>query len=131
MEISAEALSMLLRHDWPGNVRELENVIQRGAALASDSVIEMRNLFLDADAIEGSVSVDSPSAGYPHAPAPPLTAALDLKAGLSVSEMERKLIHITLEQTSGNRTHAADLLGISLRTLRNKLREYREADAAR
>jgi len=48
-----------------------------------------------------------------------------LQAGNSVSEMERKLIMTTLEQTNGNRTHAARLLGISLRTLRNKLREYR------
>jgi two-component system response regulator FlrC len=48
-----------------------------------------------------------------------------VQAGRSVSEMERKLILATLEQTSGNRTHAAKLLGISLRTLRNKLREYR------
>ncbi|OLD71100.1 MAG: hypothetical protein AUI45_02670, partial [Acidobacteria bacterium 13_1_40CM_2_56_11] len=53
-----------------------------------------------------------------------------LQAGQSVGEMERKLIMTTLEQTNGNRTHAARLLGISLRTLRNKLREYRVEEAA-
>jgi two-component system response regulator FlrC len=51
------------------------------------------------------------------------------QAGNSVSEMERKLIMATLEETNGNRTHAAKLLGISLRTLRNKLREYRVSEA--
>ena len=55
-------------------------------------------------------------------------AGLDLKAGCSVSEMEKQLIQITLAETNGNRTHAARLLGISLRTLRNKLREYRLAE---
>ena len=58
----------------------------------------------------------------------PETSAL--QAGQSVGEMERKLIMTTLEQTNGNRTHAAKLLGISLRTLRNKLREYRFEEAA-
>jgi DNA-binding NtrC family response regulator len=53
---------------------------------------------------------------------------LDLRPGCSVSEMEKQLIQITLAETSGNRTHAARLLGISLRTLRNKLREYRLAE---
>ena len=58
-----------------------------------------------------------------------IPAGLDLKAGCSVSEMEKQLIQITLAETDGNRTHAAKLLGISLRTLRNKLREYRLAEA--
>jgi DNA-binding NtrC family response regulator len=55
-------------------------------------------------------------------------AGLDLRAGCLVSEMEKQLIQITLAETNGNRTHAARLLGISLRTLRNKLREYRLAE---
>ena len=58
-----------------------------------------------------------------------IAAGLDLKAGCSVSEMEKQLIQITLAETDGNRTHAAKLLGISLRTLRNKLRQYRLAEA--
>ena len=57
------------------------------------------------------------------------TESSELHAGQSLSEIERKLIKITLEQTNGNRTHAARLLGISLRTLRNKLREYRVEEA--
>ena len=100
---------MLQRYGWPGNVRELENIIHRSFALRGRLKITASDLF--------DQSVESPDA-----PA--------LQAGQSVGEMERKLIMTTLEQTNGNRTHAARLLGISLRTLRNKLREYRVVEAA-
>jgi two-component system response regulator FlrC len=102
-------MEMLERYGWPGNVRELENVVHRAFALRGKLKITPADLF------EHSVET-AESAG--------------LQAGQSVDEMERKLIMTTLEQTSGNRTHAAKLLGISLRTLRNKLREYRVEEAA-
>src|SRR5438128_1728078 len=105
----AETLELLQRYGWPGNVRELENIIHRSFALRGRLKITASDLF--------DQSVESPDA-----PA--------LQAGQSVGEMERKLIMTTLEQTNGNRTHAARLLGISLRTLRNKLREYRVEEAA-
>ena len=105
----AETLELLQRYSWPGNVRELENIIHRSFALRGRLKITPSDLF--------DQSVESP-----YAPA--------LQAGQSVGEMERKLIMTTLEQTNGNRTHAARLLGISLRTLRNKLREYRVEEAA-
>ena len=108
-EPDAETLELLLRYGWPGNVRELENIIHRAFALRGRLKITPSDLF--------DQSVESPDA-----PA--------LQAGQSVGEMERKLIMTTLEQTNGNRTHAARLLGISLRTLRNKLREYRVEEAA-
>jgi two-component system response regulator FlrC len=92
------------RYAWPGNVRELENVIHRSFALRGRLKISPSVILF-----ETSESTETPV----------------LQAGHSVSEMERKLILATLDQTSGNRTHAAKLLGISLRTLRNKLREYR------
>jgi two-component system response regulator FlrC len=123
MELAPETIDLLIRRDWPGNIRELENVIQRGAALATGSLIHPRNLFLDLES-RGAVARESSDTRTE----PALPEGLDLRPGLSVSEMEKKLIHITLEQTSGNRTRAADLLGISLRTLRNKLREYRQQD---
>lgn len=104
-----ETMEMLERYGWPGNVRELENVVHRAFALRGKLKITPSDLF------EYSVEV-AESAGF--------------QAGQSVDEMERKLIMTTLEQTSGNRTHAAKLLGISLRTLRNKLREYRVEEAA-
>ena len=129
MELAAETIDVLMRRDWPGNVRELENVVHRGASLATESIIYPRDLFLDHETID-TANVESAVRNAAEPPAHRIPESLDLRAGLSVSEMERKLIHITLEQTSGNRTRAADLLGISLRTLRNKLREYRQEGVA-
>jgi two-component system response regulator FlrC len=98
-----DTIDLFGRYGWPGNVRELENLVHRSFALRGRLKISAMDLF---ESIEHSESST-------------------VQAGRSVSEMERKLILATLEQTSGNRTHAAKLLGISLRTLRNKLREYR------
>ena len=108
-QADAETIELLERYGWPGNVRELENMIHRAFAL------------------RGRLKI-TPADLYDHAIEPPQSG--ELQAGQSVGEMERKLIMTTLEQTNGNRTHAARLLGISLRTLRNKLREYRVEEAA-
>jgi DNA-binding NtrC family response regulator len=106
-DVDDETMSLLARYSWPGNVRELENVVQRSYALRGRLKLSALDLF------EQNVEV---------------AEAPGFHAGNSVSEMERKLIMSTLEQTNGNRTHAAKLLGISIRTLRNKLREYRVAE---
>jgi two-component system response regulator FlrC len=103
-QIDQETTQLLGRYGWPGNVRELENLVQRSFALRGKLKITPADLF--------EQTVEHPEAS-------------PINAGHSVSEMERKLIMATLDQTSGNRTHASKLLGISLRTLRNKLREYR------
>jgi DNA-binding NtrC family response regulator len=103
VKCSAAALASLSRHSWPGNVRELENAIQRAVALSDGADIEPADLW--------TVS-------------PAATAEAQPAAGTTVREMERQLIQKTLENTGGNRTHAARLLGISLRTLRNKLNEF-------
>jgi DNA-binding NtrC family response regulator len=129
MELAPETVDLLVRRDWTGNIRELENVIHRGVALATGSIIYPKDLFLERETLE-SDPVET-LVRHDNTPAQQqVPERLDLRPGLSVSEMEKKLIHITLEQTSGNRTRAADLLGISLRTLRNKLREYRQEHAA-
>ncbi len=101
-----ETLELLEKYDWPGNVRELENITRRALALCRNPVVTPGDLFLDME--------ESPA------------AAPELKAGISLRELERQLIRITLRETGGNRTRGARMLGISLRTLRNKLREYRE-----
>ncbi len=107
------ALERLMQHEWPGNVRELENTIQRAVALCRGSVIEPEDLFLDQ---RGPL----PSSHK----ALPRCHDFDLSAGVTVREMERQLIRKTLDDTGGNRTQAAKRLGISLRTLRNKLNEF-------
>ncbi|MBM3791533.1 MAG: sigma-54-dependent Fis family transcriptional regulator, partial [Acidobacteria bacterium] len=103
-QCSPEALDMLRRHSWAGNVRELENTIQRAVALSNGPVIQCPDLDL------------GDSAPPPCPAAPP--------SGTTVREMERQLISKTLQDTGGNRTQAARLLGISLRTLRNKLNDF-------
>jgi DNA-binding NtrC family response regulator len=106
MRCSPEAVAHLECHDWPGNVRELENAIQRAVALCPGEVIEPEDLCL----VRTSPSASAP-AQLPG-------------SGTTMREMERELISRTLRETGGNRTHAARILGISLRTLRNKLNEF-------
>ncbi|MGD9211425.1 MAG: sigma-54 dependent transcriptional regulator [Desulfobacteraceae bacterium] len=103
--VSDEALKCLCSHQWFGNVRELENVIERAVLISDQSTILPEHLFMDEDNVEDR--------------------ELKFSVGTTVREMERKLIFNTLEHVNENRTHAAQLLGISIRTLRNKLREYR------
>jgi len=107
MTLSDGALSTLMGLNWPGNVRELENTIYRAILLSEGEVIRPDHLVLSEDQTE-KVSIEP------------------IGVGLSVREMERKLIFATLENFNDNRTHAAEMLGISIRTLRNKLREYKE-----
>jgi DNA-binding NtrC family response regulator len=107
--VSAEARRLLLAHAWPGNVRELENIMHRAVLLAGGDEI-------------GADAVDLPAAGGgARAPAPAGGAA---PVGATLAEVERELILSTLSHCFGNRTHAATILGISIRTMRNKLRQY-------
>ena len=105
IEIRTDALSLLKEHAWKGNIRELENIIERAVLLGNGDLILPKHLFLDQSAVAGN-------------------RRIPLMAGLSVKEMEKKLILQTLMDVGDNRTHAAELLGISIRTLRNKLKEY-------
>ncbi len=105
-----DAVAALLRHNWPGNVRELENVIQRALALSSGPSLTAADLLLAGEGIQ---------AGQP-----PEAADNPMPVGTTMRDMERQLIQRTLDGTGGNRTKTAKLLGISLRTLRNKLNEF-------
>jgi len=110
--LSDKAMSILQKHDWRGNIRELENTMERAVLLGEGEVILPENLYLEeSDFDELS---DSPKINIP------------LQAGITVKDMEKKLIVKTLKDVNDNRTHAAELLGISIRTLRNKLKEYRQ-----
>ena len=108
--ISREAQALLLKYDWKGNVRELENFLERAALVCEDGVIHPRHFFLD-----GVVK--------------PRTESSGVSVGSTLREMEKQLILKTLEEVGENRTHAAKVLGVSIRTLRNKLNEYRAEEA--
>jgi DNA-binding NtrC family response regulator len=102
--LSEEAIQTLLRWSWPGNVSELETVIERSVLLASGNLIEASDLEFHESSPKGNDQF--------------------FGAGMTISEAEKCLIIKTLEFTSNNKTQAARMLGISVRTLRNKLQEY-------
>jgi DNA-binding NtrC family response regulator len=108
VKISDAALARLVHHDWRGNIRELENTIERAILISNGTRLLPEHLFLD--------PVDTANHSQP---------TLSLKSGMTVREMEKQLITQTLQEVRDNRTRAAELLGISIRTLRNKLKEYK------
>jgi DNA-binding NtrC family response regulator len=110
--LTESAILKLKAWKWPGNVRELENVVERSVLMAANDEINDVEIL-----IEGMSGEMSESMGN-------LEADPALQAGMTISEAERRLIMKTLEHTKQNRTRAAVLLGISIRTLRNKLHEY-------
>jgi DNA-binding NtrC family response regulator len=112
--LTSEFTERLETHTWPGNVRELANCLRRAVALATGPEI-------GTEALEGS-PWDDDEAGE----AGQNKRKLDdrMRAGVSLENMERKLVEMTLEATGGNRSRAAELLGVSLRTVRNKVRDY-------
>jgi DNA-binding NtrC family response regulator len=121
--MSAAARRRLLSHRWPGNVRELENAMHRAVLLSVGPEITEEAVHLPDGA-----STASGSAGSGVAAQAAFTAESAARAfvGRTVAEMEQSLILETLTHCLGNRTHAANILGISIRTLRNKLKEYTE-----
>jgi DNA-binding NtrC family response regulator len=104
-EISADLLARLEAHSWPGNIRELENFIRRALAFSRGNVLTP-DLMEDSEPTSSSVASEFPT------------------QGVSLRDMERRLLEKTLDSTGGNRTRAAEIMGISLRTIRNKIREY-------
>jgi len=112
--LSEAAVTRIRQHPWNGNIRELENVMERAVLVRTGRDIEPVDLHLDDD---GDDAADG-------------RTEMQLQVGMSVREMEKRLISHTLQQVDNNRTQAAEMLGISIRTLRNKLREYQDRDAA-
>lgn len=107
-DISNKAMDLLTRYDWPGNIRELENCLERAVILARGEVIAPADLPPHIQALSGREE----------------SQAIDFPSGISLEEVERALILKTLEETGGNRSRAAEILGINRRTLLNKLKEY-------
>ena len=117
-------LEALQRHEWPGNVRELRNVLERAVILAGEGTIEAKHLpaFLQ-NAAAGASDVHDTAAPAPAAPARNTMDWVSFSIGTTVEEAEKGLILRTLEHTRNNKTRAAEILGISLKTLHNKLKE--------
>ena len=106
VRLSEELLRRLMEYDWPGNVRELENVIRRILVLSSGPVAGV-------EALEARELADKKTA--------PASFPAE---GVTLRDMEKQLLEKTLNATGGNRTRAAEILGVSLRTVRNKIREF-------
>ncbi len=117
--LDGQVLERLARHSWPGNVRELRNVLERAVILAGEGPIGPAHLppQLEAGALRAA-----PQSGDPRVVALPV--------GTTVDEAEKALILKTLEHTRNNKTRAAEILGISLKTLHNKLKEYGSGEDA-
>jgi two-component system, response regulator FlrC len=117
--LSEEAMGMLRSHGWPGNVRELENAMHRAVLLATGDEIGADAILLqNSPGIAGSANADDD------------TDEKVSMVGRTVADVERQLIINTLQHCLGNRTHAANILGISIRTLRNKLKLYNDQGLA-
>ncbi len=140
-QLPQDVLAALESYSWPGNVRELQNVVERAAILAQGGIPRKSDFMLGAGSGQSVVlSTSSAPRGLagqieiertPNSPmsSGAMNESLMIRSGMTVAEMEKALILETLRCTGYNRTQAAKLLGISIRTLRNKLHEYRAAGA--
>lgn len=121
--LSQEASEALKAHDWPGNVRELENTIQRALLLSDSDTIGTESLELGT--LRAASAPLAPQAALPPAPAP-TPAPGSVSSGMDVKALERNHILSVLAQVGGNRTKAVQILGISERALRYKIKSYRD-----
>ncbi len=130
-DLSDEVRGVLKNHGWRGNVRELENTMHRAVLLAKDNTITPQSLLLSN--VTGKTA-DAPVGETAQAETSPVRADVTNGShglvGRTVSDVERDLILDTLGHCLGNRTHAANILGISIRTLRNKLKLYSQEGIA-
>ncbi|MBF0350602.1 MAG: sigma-54-dependent Fis family transcriptional regulator [SAR324 cluster bacterium] len=134
-------LEVLMNYNWRGNVRELENVIERSMLLCNGKEIMPQHLLMhnhakfssalqdnayaEAQSVAASTIVAATATATASTRIPAGSESLGIEVGMSMKEAEKTLILETLKKTEGNRTHAAKILGISIRTLRNKLNEYK------
>lgn len=114
--ITPGAMKKILQHSWPGNVRELENTMHRAVLIAGPDEIDEAAIMLS-----GSPAAKQAASGSKNGAS---SGDTDGFVGQTVADVERQLIIATLDHCFGNRTHAANVLGISIRTLRNKLKLY-------
>jgi two-component system, response regulator FlrC len=127
--VSSQTERVLLSHFWKGNVRELENTIHRAVLLAQGPEIGPEAIRLPDGSMVGAATTHATSPQNTAVQAAVVNAGVVTRnlVGRTVSAVERDLILDTLDHCLGNRTHAANILGISIRTLRNKLKEYSDS----
>jgi DNA-binding NtrC family response regulator len=117
--VTPDVMEAFKKHSWPGNVRELRNVLERAVIMAGEGAIQMAHLPYDFGFSVGSrppAQVFEPD-------------TVRLPVGTTVGDAEKALIQLTLQHTKNNKTRAAEILGISLKTLFNKLKEYGASEA--
>jgi DNA-binding NtrC family response regulator len=119
--VTPDAMRMLEAYEWPGNVRELRNVMERATILARGDLVEVQHL----------PRFSPPATAAPAAAkaAEPTSSSVTIAPGMTVDEAERRLIVATLDAAAGNKTRAAEMLGISLKTLHNKLNRMKEVSS--
>lgn len=117
--LSGAAQAQLTRYGWRGNVRELQNIMHRAVLLSADALVDVADLELDLGQTQPTPAPITTSLG-----GEPVACEIATLVGRRMEEVEQALILETLRHCLGNRTHAANILGISIRALRNKLRDY-------
>ena len=118
VDVNPDVMELFRRYSWPGNVRELRNVLERAVILAGEGTITEHHLPRDFGVPAGARPVQQELE----------PDAVRLPVGTTVGEAEKALIQLTLKHTRNNKTRAAEILGISLKTLFNKLKEYGAAE---
>jgi DNA-binding NtrC family response regulator len=114
-DIEPRVLEAFAGLQWPGNVRELRNVLERAVIIAGEGTLRTSHLSLQPGASEPASAASEAGGG---------AGLVRLRVGATVDEAEKALILLTLDHTKNNKTRAAEILGISLKTLHNKLKEY-------
>lgn len=129
-KLSASLMNKFMQYTWPGNVRQLENMVHRGVVLAADETTVqpehvINEFFSDARPTNGTATLLEGAAPASAASAMPAAVAAGGRR-MTIEEMEREMILQALNETNNNQQAAADLLGICARTIRNKLKKYRQ-----
>lgn len=130
-KVSVDAVSKLQGCSWKGNIRELENTMHRAILMSAEDDIEADAVFIQEGGLstQNNAPAAAPAAVKTDPAAVQNPGAVEGMIGRTIADMERDMILNTLDHCLGNRTHAANILGISIRTLRNKLNQYKDSGA--
>ena len=123
--IHPDVLARFWRYSWPGNVRELRNVLERAVILAGEGMITEQHLEMDTDTDAAPDMTGPPAA----APAPPAAESIRIRHNATMEELEDAYIRLILKRTKNNKTTAAEILGISVRTLHNRRGHGKRGDS--